>query len=92
MSYLNTEFHRVKIHGVKETSVKMQLRDIMLDVTWSKISRRYFDKSASWIYNKLNGIDGNGGVGDFTYTEKLQLQQALYDFSDRIRNAAKEIA
>jgi hypothetical protein len=77
---------------LKETGVKMQLRDIMLDVTWSKISRRYFDKSASWIYNKLNGIDGNGGQGDFTYDEKLQLQNALYDFAERIRNAAKEIA
>jgi hypothetical protein len=40
----------------------------------------------------LNGIDGNGGAGDFTYTEKLQLQQVLYDFADRIRNAAEEIA
>ncbi|MDR1436821.1 MAG: DUF5053 domain-containing protein [Candidatus Symbiothrix sp.] len=76
---------------LKEKNVKMQLHDIILDVTWSKISRRYFDKSASWIYNKLNGIDGNGGSGDFTYAEKLQLQQALYDFADRIRNAAKEI-
>jgi hypothetical protein len=64
----------------------------MPDVTWSKISRRYFDKSASWIYNKLNGIDGNGGQGDFTCDEKLQLQNALYDFAERIRNAAKEIA
>jgi hypothetical protein len=76
---------------LKKTNVKMQLRDIMLDITWSKISRRYFDKSASWIYNKMNGVDGNGGCGDFTYSEKLQLQQALYDFADRIRNAAKEI-
>jgi hypothetical protein len=76
----------------KETSVKMQLQDIILDVTWSKISRRYFDRSASWIYNKLNGVDGNGGQGDFTYAEKLQLQNALYDFADRIRNVAKEIA
>jgi len=77
---------------LKETSVKTQLRDIMLDVTWSKISRRYFGKSALWIYNKLNGIDDNGEPDDFTYAEKLQFQQALYDFADRIRNAAKEIA
>jgi hypothetical protein len=76
---------------LKETSVKMKLRDIMLDVTWSKISRRYFEKSASWIYNKLNGIDGNGGAGDFTYSEKIQLQNALYDLADRIRSAADKI-
>jgi hypothetical protein len=76
---------------LKKTNVKMQLRDIMLDVTWSKIARRYFDKSASWIYNKLNGIDGNGGNGDFTYAEKLQLKNGLYDFAERIRKAADSI-
>jgi hypothetical protein len=75
----------------KETNVKMQLRDIMLDITWSKISRRYFGKSASWIYNKLNGIDGNGGEGDFTYSEKLQLRDGLYDFAERIRKSADSI-
>ena len=67
------------------------MRDIRQDITWSKISRRYFEKSASWMYNKLNGIDGNGGDGDFTYSEKLQLRNALYDFSERIRNAADRI-
>jgi hypothetical protein len=76
---------------LKETNVKTKLQDIMLDVTWSKISRRYFDKSASWIYNKLNGTDGNGGSGDFTYAEKLQLKNGLYDFAERIRKAADSI-
>lgn len=76
---------------LKKESVKMQLKDIMLDVTWSKISRRYFDKSASWMYNKLNGIDGNGGEGDFTYAEKLQFRNGLYDFAERIRKAADNI-
>jgi hypothetical protein len=75
----------------KETNVKMQLRDIMLDITWSKISRRYFGKSASWIYNKLNGTDGNGGPGDFTYEEKLQLKAGLNDFAERIRKATDSI-
>jgi len=42
-----------------------------------------------WI--TLNGIDGNGGEGDFTYPERVQLKNALYDFSERIRNAADKI-
>ena len=67
------------------------LRDIRQDVTWSKISRQYFGKSASWMYNKLNGIDGNGNDGEFTYAEKLQLRNALYDFAERVRNAAHTI-
>ena len=76
---------------LKQTSVSMQLKDIRLDISWSKIARRYFDKSASWLYNKLNGIDGNGGDGDFTYSEKIQLRNALYDFSERIKKAADNI-
>jgi len=75
----------------KKTTMSSILRDIRQDVTWSKISRKYFNKSASWIYNKLNGIDGNGGEGDFTYPERIQLKNALYDFSERIRNAADKI-
>ena len=76
---------------VKKTSVSTQLQDIRLDITWSKIARRYFDKSASWLYNKMNGIDGNGGEGDFTYAERLQLKNALYDFAERIRKAADNL-
>ena len=77
--------------ATKQTTMSTQLRDIRQDVTWSKISRRYFNKSASWIYNKLNGIDGNGGEGEFSYSERVQLRNALYDFSDRIRFAADNI-
>jgi hypothetical protein len=76
---------------LKQASVSAQLKDIRLDITWSNIARRYFDKSASWLYNKLNGIDGNGGDGDFTYSEKMQLRNALYDFSERIKKAADSI-
>ena len=76
---------------MKATSVSAQLQDIRLDITWSKIARRYFGRSASWIYNKLNGIDGNGGEGEFTLAEKEQLREALYDFAGRIRKAAEGI-
>jgi hypothetical protein len=76
---------------MKQVSVGTQLMDVRQDITWSKIARRYFDKSASWLYNKLNGIDGNGGDGDFTYSERVQLRNALYDFSERIKKAADSI-
>ena len=76
---------------LKRTNVSTQLQDIRLDITWSNIARKYFNKSASWLYNKMNGIDGNGGEGDFTYSERLQLKNALYDFSERIRKAADSI-
>jgi hypothetical protein len=62
-----------------------------MDISWAKISQKYFGKSSSWMYNKLAGIDGNGNKSDFTYSEKLQLKHALLDFSERIRKAAETI-
>lgn len=75
----------------KKETMKKHLSDIALDVSWAKISQKYFGKSASWIYNKINGIDGNGGEGGFTEAEKQQLKTALYDFADRLRATANKI-
>ena len=69
-----------------------QIDDISLDITWGKIAKRYFpDKSISWFYNKLSGIDGNGGNGDFTSEEREQFRNSLFDFSERVRKAAESI-
>jgi len=75
----------------KRDTVKQGLSDIIMDISWAKLSTRYFGKSSSWIYHKLDGIDGNGNKSDFTYSEKLQLRNALLDFSERIRRAAETI-
>ena len=60
-------------------------------MSWREVANTYFDRSASWLYHKLDGIDGNGGVGGFTDKEKEQLRGALVDLSDRIRRAADNI-
>ena len=75
----------------KDNTVKQRLQDILLSVSWRDIANTYFDRSASWLYHKLDGIDGNGGVGGFTDQEKEQLRGALVDLSDRIRRAADNI-
>ena len=76
---------------LKKTSANALLQDVRLDITWSRIARKYFNKSASWLYKKMSSIDGNGGDGNFTYSEKVQLKNALYDFSERIRIAADNL-
>ena len=68
-----------------------QLKDIMLDVSWAKVSQRYFGKSPSWIYHKMDAINGNGSDGGFSETEKEQFKSALFDLSERIRNCANII-
>lgn len=75
----------------KDNTVKQRLQDILLSVSWRDLANTYFDRSASWLYHKLDGIDGNGGVGGFTDKEKEQLRGALVDLSDRIRRAADNI-
>ena len=75
----------------KDNTVKHRLQDILLSVSWREVANTYFDRSASWLYHKLDGIDGNGGVGGFTDKEKEQLRGALVDLSDRIRRAADNI-
>lgn len=72
-------------------TVKQQLSDILLDISWAKIAQKYFGKSSSWMYHKLDGIDGNGNKSDFTYSERMQLRNALFDFAERIRNSAQSI-
>ena len=76
----------------KTVSTSAIMQDIILDVTWSKIAQRYFpDKSVPWFYNKLRGVDGNGGTGEFNYSERVQLRNALSDFADRVRSVAEKI-
>ena len=55
------------------------------------IAHTYFGKSASWLYHKLDGIDGNGGVGGFTEEEKAKLRGALCEVANRILAAADRI-
>jgi hypothetical protein len=76
---------------LKAKTVKQSLSDILTDMSWAKIAQKYFGKSSSWIYHKLDGIDGNGNKSDFTSTEKIQLRNALFDFSERIRRSAESI-
>lgn len=68
--------------------VKQRITDILLAISWREIARTYFGKSSSWIYHKLDGINGNGEPDEFTIEESTQLKRALYDLSDRIRKAA----
>lgn len=73
------------------TDMRRRMADIQLCVSWREIANRYFGKSSSWLYNKLNGIDGNGGTGGFTHAEAEQLRGALLHLAERIRRAADNI-
>jgi len=73
------------------TDMKKRLQDILMVVSWRELSNTYFQKSSSWLYHKMDGIDGNGGKGGFSEVEAMQLRGALIDLSERLRRAADEI-
>lgn len=72
-------------------TMKAQLYDLLISISWADLSKRYFGKSGSWLYHKLDGIDGNGKPTEFSETEKYQLKGALVDLSNRIRVCADNI-
>ncbi len=79
---------------LKETqqgTMKKQLEDILLAISWRELASRYFEKSGSWLYHKLDGVDGNKKPTEFNEEERKQLKVALIDLSDRIRRAAESI-
>lgn len=70
---------------------KARLSDILVDISWRELSRKYFGKSSSWLYHKLDGIKGDGSDGGFTPKETEQLKAALNDLSSRIAIAASQL-
>ena len=81
----------MKLKATQQDTLKAKLADILMHVSWGDISREYFGKSGSWLYHKLDGIDGNKKPTGFSEEEKYQLKSALVDLSDRIRRAADRI-
>lgn len=77
--------------ATKAGTMKSTLKDILISISWTDLSKRYFGKSNSWLYHKLDGIDGNKRPTAFTEEEKYQLKGALIDLSNRIRAAADSI-
>lgn len=71
--------------------MKDKLSDVLMVISWREIARSYFGKSSSWLYHKMDGINGVGGNGGFSPSEAEQMRNALYDLSERIRKAADNI-
>ena len=73
------------------SDMKKRIKDIQMAISWREFANTYFQRSSSWFYHKLDGIDGNGGEGGFTPEEAEQMRGALIDLSNRIRSAAESI-
>ena len=68
-----------------------QFGDILLYIKWGNISKDYFGFSRSWIYQRLNGYDGNGTPTKFTEDQKEILRNALRDIAAKLNRTADNI-
>lgn len=73
------------------TTMTEKLKDIMLYLKWGNISKDYFGFSRGWIYQRLNGYDGNGNPSDFTDTQKEVLREALRDLAKKLSATADNL-
>lgn len=76
---------------MKGTQIKQNNIDLLLDINMGRLAKRYFNKSASWLYHKFDGRDGNGKETDFSAEELEQLKGAFCDLADRLRAAADKL-
>ena len=89
--YRNMEELELLERPVVVTDMKKKLKDVLMAISWREFANTYFQRSSSWFYHKMDGIDGNGGKGGFNEEEVEQMRGALIDLSNRIRRAAENI-
>ena len=68
--------------------VRQQLKEISGIVSMSYISEKYFGKSRTWLYQKINGNIKNGKPVKFTGEEIKTFNLALQDISRKIGSVA----
>ena len=90
----------VRIHQVVDDAKKMKkqievrkiLSEVLPFISVSEFAKQYFDKSASWLHQRINGNEVHGKVATFTDMELKILSDALKDVADKLNNAAIALA
>ncbi len=73
-----------KIDSMEENAIKLQLQEIAEIVSLSYLAKKYFNRSRSWLYQRLNGNIVNGKPARFTEEELATFNNALQDISKKI--------
>ena len=73
-----------KIDSMEENAIKLQLQEVAEIVSLSYLAKKYFNRSRSWLYQRLNGNIVNGKPARFTEEELATFNNALQDISKKI--------
>lgn len=61
-----------------------QLGEITEFINLSYVASHYFDKSRTWLYQRINGNKVNGKTAFFTRAERKQLADSLHDIGKQL--------
>jgi len=72
------------LEGVRQEVLRDKMKEVLPAISVSYISRKYFGKSSSWFYQRLNGNKVNGKEAAFTPNELSTLSAALKDIGKKL--------
>jgi hypothetical protein len=72
------------LSDIKELKIKEQLAHISGMISMAYISENYFNKSKSWMSQRINELDVNGKPAKFTQDEIERLNFAIQDISAKL--------
>jgi hypothetical protein len=85
------KFSEAMVDAAKETSeranalaMKQKMKDVIPAISLVYIAKTYFNKSDTWLYQRINGNDVNGKPAAFTANELSTMRFALQDLSQRL--------
>jgi hypothetical protein len=67
-----------------ELAIKQKLQDVIPAISLVYIAKTYFNKSDTWLYQRINGNIVNGKPANFTKQEIEKLKFALSDISKKL--------
>ena len=70
----------------------VKLGEVAKVISLSYVAKKYFGKTRTWLYQRINGNIVNGKPARFTDKERIRLSEALQDISCLIENTALKIA
>ena len=85
------KFADAMIESAKETAdkatelvLKQRMQDVIPAISLVYIAKTYFNKSDTWLYQRINGNVVNGKPANFTSQEMEKLKFALNDISKKL--------
>ena len=75
---------QANLEDLDASIIKKKLGEMPKALSMSYIARRYFGKTSTWLYQRINGNKVNGKEARFTNDEAHKLQEALHDLGSKL--------